>query len=72
MECRLVRTLDFPPYDLFVGEVVQTHGDEDVLTDGRVDFAKVKPMLFDMPSSHYWRLGAPFSKCWDVGRSLKR
>lgn len=70
MEVRLLRVLDFATHELFVGEVVETYADENVLTNGVVDFTKIKPMLFDMPSRQYWRLGAPFAKCWDVGKSL--
>lgn len=72
MEVELLQALQFGDYDFFVGKIVETHCDEDVLSDGRVDFAKVRPMLFDMPTSQYWRLGAPFAKCWEIGRSLKR
>ncbi len=72
MEVRLLQALDFTSHELFVGEIVQTHCDEGVLTDGKVDFGKVKPMLFDMPSSRYWRLGASFARCWDAGKSLNQ
>jgi len=71
MECRLVDTVDSPTHDIFVGEVVATYADPAVMTDGRVDFAKVKPLLFDMPSRRYWSLGAPVAKAWSEGKKLK-
>lgn len=71
MECRLYQTLDFGTHDLFIGEVVQTYCEETVFTDGELDFAKVKPMLFDIPRKKYWRLGEPFADCWKIGLEWK-
>ena len=72
MECRLVQTVEFPTHDIFIGEVIETHCDEKVLSDGIVDFAKIKPILFDMPQRQYWKLGEPFAKCWKIGMQLKK
>ena len=71
MECRLDRVVDYPSYDIFIGEIVQTHADEAILTDGKVDIAKLKPLLFDMSSSKYWSLGCEIATCWNVGKQLK-
>ncbi len=70
MECRLERVVDFPRHDLFVGEVVATYADPAVLTDGSIDFARVRPLLFDMPSRGYWSLGDRLATAWDVGKGL--
>jgi flavin reductase (DIM6/NTAB) family NADH-FMN oxidoreductase RutF len=71
MECTLYKTVDFPEHDLFVGEIQETHVQESVLTDGRVDVSKLKPLLFDMASKKYWSLGRELGKCWNVGKQLK-
>jgi flavin reductase (DIM6/NTAB) family NADH-FMN oxidoreductase RutF len=68
MECKMHQTIDFPAHDVFMGEIVASYSDEEVLTKGSVDLAKVKPMLFDMARKNYWRLGEPFARCWNVGR----
>ena len=57
MECRLYDTYDTPTHDLFIGEIVETFADESVLTEGKVDLAKLKPLLFDMSSVKYWSMG---------------
>ena len=72
MECRLERIVDFESHDVFVGEVVQTHADPAVLTEGRVDIAKVKPLLFDMASKRYWALGDSLGNAWGEGKKLKK
>ncbi|MFC1821857.1 flavin reductase family protein [Thermodesulfobacteriota bacterium] len=71
MECKLVRTVDFPKHDIFMGEVVETYCDEEYLTDGVVDFSKVRPILFSMHDTGYWKLGDKFAKAWSVGKELK-
>ncbi|MHC4778605.1 MAG: flavin reductase family protein [Planctomycetota bacterium] len=71
MECRLVKTVDFPTHDLFVGEVVETHADEDCLTGGVLDYAKVRPLLFVMSDRSYRKLGGHIAQAWSVGKSLK-
>jgi hypothetical protein len=53
-----------------VGEVVGTYADVEVLTNGVVDIAKLRPLLFDMASRKYWSLGDPVAKCWSVGKEF--
>jgi flavin reductase (DIM6/NTAB) family NADH-FMN oxidoreductase RutF len=72
MECRLFDTYDTPTHDLFIGEIVETHAEESVLTDGKVDVSKVKPLLFDMNTVKYWSLGPAVASCWSVGKQLKK
>jgi len=51
--------------------LIQTYADDGVLTEGKIDIAKLKPLLFDMASVKYWRLGPPVGNCWNIGKSLK-
>ncbi len=71
MECRLVDTVVTPTHDVFVGEIAATWADPRVLTDGRIDLGKVRPLLFDMASCGYWSLGPPVAQAWSVGKKLK-
>ncbi len=72
MECRLIKNVDFPKYDIFVGEVVETYCDDRCLKDGVVDFSKVEPILFVMNDRSYWKLGERFAKAWNIGKALKK
>ncbi len=72
MECRLERVVDFASHDLFVGEIVQTYVSNEVLHEGKVDIARVDPLLFDFQSVHYWGLGEKLGPCWRVGKELKQ
>ena len=71
MECELVKTIDFPSHDVFVGRVAATYCDEVVLTNGVLDFGKVQPILFVMNDRSYWTLGNKFAKAWDVGKKFR-
>jgi flavin reductase (DIM6/NTAB) family NADH-FMN oxidoreductase RutF len=71
MECELIKTVDFPSHDVFVGRIAATYCDEAVLTEGVVDFGKVQPILFVMNDRSYWKLGNKFAKAWDVGKEIK-
>src|SRR4030066_1890171 len=45
MECELIKTVDFPNPDIFIGRIVETYCDESAQTVGVVDFGKVQPIL---------------------------
>jgi flavin reductase (DIM6/NTAB) family NADH-FMN oxidoreductase RutF len=72
MECRLYDTYDLKTHDVFIGEIVATYADESALTDGKVDLAKVRPLLFDMSSMKYWSLGPAVGNCWNAGKQYKK
>ena len=44
LECRLHRIIELGNTFFVVGEIVRAHVRDDVLTDGRVDVAKLKPL----------------------------
>ncbi|MBL7205526.1 MAG: flavin reductase family protein [Desulfobacteraceae bacterium] len=72
MECKLYDIYDTPAHDILIGEIVETYVDESVLTDGKVDISKVKPLLFDMSSVKYWSVGNVIADCWSIGKQLKK
>jgi flavin reductase (DIM6/NTAB) family NADH-FMN oxidoreductase RutF len=72
MELKLHDMLDFPTHDIFIGELIQTYADESVFKDGKIDIARVRPLLFDMASIQYWSLEQAVGNCWNVGITLKR
>lgn len=72
MELKLYDVLDFQSHDIFIGELVQTYADDAVMTDGKIDIASLRPLLFDMASKKYWSLGRSMGNCWRVGKSLKK
>jgi len=45
MECRVFRSVDCGSHELIVGEVVEVHADLSCVTDGKLDTAKVDPII---------------------------
>ena len=70
MECQLIKTVDFPTHDVFVGKVTNTYCDESVLTNGALDLEKLQPILFAMSDRSYWTIGTKLAKAWEVGKDL--
>ncbi len=71
MECKLIKTVDFPRHDIFIGEVIETYVDESVVSDDVIDLGKVKPLLFSMFTKSYWTLGQKFAQAWAIGKRVK-
>lgn len=72
IECSLYTTVDFPTHDVFVGQIEEVYADEEVVGEnGKIDIARVRPLLFDMASVKYWSLGEPVADCWSEGKKLK-
>lgn len=72
MELKLHDVLDFTTHDIFIGELVETYADDGVMEAGKIDVARLRPLLFDMASKRYWSLGPSLGNCWSVGKSLKK
>ncbi|MBI4743279.1 MAG: flavin reductase family protein [Actinobacteria bacterium] len=55
IECKVKNIISLGTHDLFIGEVVKVHIDEDVLDEkGKVDIAKAKPFAYTV--HEYWSL----------------
>lgn len=70
-ECRLVDTKAFAADTVYFGEVVGVTVDEEVLTNGSLDWSKVAPMLFTFPDKSYWKLGERVAEAWSVGKGFR-
>jgi len=53
------------------GNIVNTTVDTSVLTDGKVDYTKLKPLVFDIDTARYIGLGNVVAKAFNVGKELK-
>lgn len=72
MECEVIDIYDTENYDNFILKVVHTHVEEEMLgEDGTIDFAKIRPLLFEMATRTYLRTGDTVAKCWNIGNEYK-
>ena len=72
MECEVMDIYDTENYDNFILKVVHTHVEEEMLDEnGNIDYEKVRPLLFEMPTKSYLRTGNKIAKCWSIGKEYK-
>lgn len=57
---------------VLVGEIVAMQADEAVLTDGKVDYDKLRPIMFDISSMSYRVIGPVVGKAYHDGLVLKK
>ena len=72
LECKLIQTLDTRPDEVFIGEIVAVHVDEDCLDDDRPVMGKIDPLMFSMSEKKYYRLGAAIGPAWNIGKGWKK
>ena len=54
-----------------VGKIVAEQADESVLTDGKVDYDKLQPIIFDIATMTYRVVGPVVGKAFHDGMKLK-
>ena len=55
---------------ILVGEVVNMSADDSILTNGKVDLAKLKPIVFDAAAMSYRSIGEEVGKAWGAGKKF--
>ena len=71
IECKLLKIVESGPNEIFIGEIIGTYTEERFLTDGKLDFRKMKPLILSQPDTSYWRLGEPVAGAWNIGKRYK-
>ncbi|WP_439710052.1 flavin reductase family protein [Adlercreutzia caecimuris] len=71
MECIVRDVQDWGGERRFIGEVVNARVDEAILDEeGRVDFAHMRPIVYDSTRRIYRVVGEEVGGAWDAGRVL--
>ena len=67
LECRVKSFED----DILIGEIVNVSANESVITDGKIDMAKLRPISFDPFSNGYYSVGERVGNAFKDGMKLK-
>ena len=67
LECKVKSFED----GILIGEIVNVTADESILTDGQIDYKKLKPIAYDPVSHDYVALGDAVGKAFSDGMKLK-
>lgn len=69
MECNVVDIYHTDGFDNFICSVVNTYAAPDVLDkNGRLDYARLKPVLFEFPTYSYLATGEVIGKCLNLDK----
>lgn len=63
IECEVIDDYSIDGFDNFIATIKAVHVKEEYLTDGKIDYDKLKPVLFEFPSYSYLLTGKVLGKC---------
>ena len=69
LECEFVSYDEDNNY--LVGRIVGVSADDKILTDGKIDYHKLRPITYDPINHHYIELGEVVGKAFYDGKKLK-
>ena len=69
LECRVKSYSD--EEGVLVGEIVAMQADESVLRDGKIDYDRLKPIIYDISTNTYRTIGPVIGKAFHDGMKLK-
>lgn len=67
LECRVKSFSD----GILVGEIVNVCADESILTDGKIDVKKLRPISFDPMGNAYFGVGEKVGNAFSDGTKVK-
>ena len=69
MECSVEDIYETKGFDNFILTIDHTYAEKSVLNEaGKIDYRKLKPVLFEMPTYEYLRTGDVIGKCMSFGK----
>ena len=69
MECKVEDVYKTDGFESFVCSIVNTYASEDVLDkEGKLDYTKLKPVLFEFPTYSYLATGEIIGKCLNLDK----
>lgn len=69
MECTVDDVYDTKDFDNFIVKIDHTYAEEEILNkEGKLDYTKFKPILFEMPGYTYLKTGQTIAKCTTLCR----
>lgn len=67
LECKVIHTVEIGTHTLFIGEIMETHVNEDCLTNGKPDIKKIDPIIYATGTRKYHRVGDEIGRAYKIG-----
>lgn len=72
IECTVDDIYETPGFESFILKINNTYADEEILNEnGRIDYRKLKPVLFEFPTYEYLKTGDVIGKCLKLNEEDK-
>ncbi|MDY6790720.1 MAG: flavin reductase family protein [Thermodesulfobacteriota bacterium] len=68
LECKVIHSIHLGSHTLVVGEIMETHINDNCLTEGNADAAKIDPLVYSTGTAQYQRLGEVIGKAFHMGK----
>ena len=70
MECLVDDIYETKGFESFICKIAAVYAEKSVLNEnGKIDYAKLKPVLFEMPNYQYLRTGDVIGSCMKLHHS---
>lgn len=70
VECRVNHIDENGMNVTFVGDIVSIYADDSMMTDNKIDFLKLSPMILSQLDTKYYLIEQIAGKAWQTGKSL--
>lgn len=70
IECKVIKEVEIGEWILVIGEIVETHVDEDKIENKKISIEKVDPLVYVPTIREYWSIGKLLGKSFNVGKEM--
>ncbi|MDK0676238.1 flavin reductase family protein [Clostridium perfringens] len=70
MECKVTKIIEIYDMEVFIGEIIETYVNQDLLTNGFPDTKKINPLIYSM-DNNYWEIGDFIGNAFNIGKNIK-
>jgi flavin reductase (DIM6/NTAB) family NADH-FMN oxidoreductase RutF len=71
IECKLDKVVENGSNELFIGDIIGIYTEDKYLTDNKLDFKKINPIILSQDNQEYWSLGEKIGQAWSIGKKIK-
>ncbi len=70
MECEVLDIVEVENFNNYIVKPKNTYVQEEFLNEnGKVDYEKMSPVLFEFQNANYLSTGKVIGKCWVIGKN---
>ena len=67
LECKVIHTIEVGSHTVFIGEIMETHANDDCLTNSKPDIKKIDPIIYATGTRQYHKVGDEIGRAFKIG-----